>query len=43
MGWLYLPTVLVLFLGSVATWSFYRLDEESHARNLKTIAGDPPP
>lgn len=42
VGWLYLPTVIVLFLGSIATWSFYRLDEESHARNLETIAGDRP-
>ncbi|MCA6298806.1 MAG: MFS transporter [Phenylobacterium sp.] len=42
VAWLYLPTVLVLFLGSIASWSFYRLDEESHARNLETIAGDRP-
>ncbi|MFM8820842.1 MAG: MFS transporter [Phenylobacterium sp.] len=39
VGWLYLPTVIVLFLGSIATWSFYRLDEESHARNLEAISG----
>lgn len=42
VAWLYLPTVLVLSLGSIASWSFYRLDEESHARNLETIAGDRP-
>ena len=40
VAWLYLPTVIVLFLASIASWSFYRLDEESHARNLETIAGD---
>jgi GPH family glycoside/pentoside/hexuronide:cation symporter len=43
VGWLYLPTVIVLFLASIATWSFYRLDEAAHVRNLEAISGDPPP
>ena len=41
VGWLYLPTVIVLFLASICTWSFYRLDEAGHARNLEAISGDP--
>ena len=40
VGWLYLPTVITLFLASIASWGFYQLDEESHARNLDAIAGD---
>jgi Na+/melibiose symporter-like transporter len=42
VAWLYLPTVIVLFLASISTWAFYRLDEESHARNLEAISGDRP-
>ena len=38
VAWYYLPTVLVLFLSSISTWTFYRLDEDGHSRNLQTIA-----
>jgi Na+/melibiose symporter-like transporter len=38
VAWYYLPTVLVLFLASISTWTFYRLDEDGHSRNLETIA-----
>lgn len=42
LGWIYLPIVLVLSLLSVATWSFFRIDEKTHNSNLAaTLAPGP--
>jgi len=38
VGWVYVGA-MVLFSGlSIATWSFYRIDEATHRQNLKTAA-----
>jgi hypothetical protein len=37
LGWTYLPLTCTLSLVSVATWGFYRINRETHERNLATL------
>lgn len=43
VGWLYLPMTFVLLLMSILTWGFYRIDEDTHGRNLARIDGNEGP
>jgi Na+/melibiose symporter-like transporter len=38
VAWLYLPCIVLINVCSIGIWSFYRIDEESHARNLRHAA-----
>ncbi len=38
LAWLYLPLLFVISMASIATWSFFRIDEEKHAQNLAATA-----
>jgi len=35
VAWLYVPCIVLINVSSIAIWSFYRIDEESHERNLR--------
>jgi Na+/melibiose symporter-like transporter len=36
--WVYLPSTLVLSLASILTWLLYRIDQQTHERNLAMVA-----
>ncbi len=35
LAWLYLPCIVVINVSSIGIWTFYRIDEASHERNLR--------
>jgi Na+/melibiose symporter-like transporter len=37
LGWTYLPLTCALSVASVATWGFYRIDRQTHERNLAAL------
>ncbi|MBL8773729.1 MAG: MFS transporter [Phenylobacterium sp.] len=39
VAWVYVPVMVLLSGLSIATWSFYRIDEAAHRRNLRATAG----
>jgi Na+/melibiose symporter-like transporter len=38
VGWVYVGAMVVVSGLSIATWSFYRIDEATHRRNLRAVA-----
>ena len=40
LGWLYAPTLAAFYLASVWALSFYRIDRQTHARNLSSLRGE---
>ncbi|MDB5495507.1 MAG: Sugar transporter, partial [Phenylobacterium sp.] len=36
--WVYLPSTFVLSVASILTWMLYRIDQQTHERNLATVA-----
>ena len=36
--WLYLPSTVALSVASILTWMLYRIDQQTHERNLATVA-----
>jgi hypothetical protein len=36
--WLYLPSTVALSMASILTWLLYRIDQQTHERNLATVA-----
>jgi Na+/melibiose symporter-like transporter len=37
LAWIVLPLGAAISLASIATWSFFRIGEQEHARNLASI------
>lgn len=37
LGWIYLPATVTLSVLSITTWSFYRIDQAQHERNLAGV------
>lgn len=38
VGWIYLPTFAIISILSISVWAFYRIDQQTHERNLRAVA-----
>ena len=38
VGWIYLPSFVIISILSIGIWMFYRIDQQTHERNLRAVA-----